>query len=51
MTIDFILALPEDQGFNMLATVTDKFSKRVMLVPGRYTDSAEVWAKRVLDRW
>ncbi len=42
MIINFILALPEDQGFNILAIVTDKFSKRVILVSGRDTNSVKV---------
>ncbi len=51
MVINFILALPEDQGFNILIIITNKFSKRVILVFGRDTDLAEVQTKKILDRW
>jgi hypothetical protein len=51
VAMDFIVELPlTPDGLDTLATLTDKFSKRVMLVSGKGTDSAEIWAKRVLDR-
>ena len=41
ITIDFILALPENpDGMNAVLTTTDKFSKRISLLPGKTTWSA-----------
>jgi hypothetical protein len=38
ITLDFILALPESpEGFTVLFTVTDKYFKRVALIPGKKT--------------
>jgi RNase H-like domain found in reverse transcriptase/Chromo (CHRromatin Organisation MOdifier) domain/Integrase zinc binding domain len=51
--IDFILGLPPskkfahgDEEFNAAMTVTDKFSKAVMIVPGKDTYTALDWAIR-----
>lgn len=49
--MDFILALPASsrEGFNCILTVTDKFSKEKLLIPGREDMSAKDWATRLLD--
>ena len=50
-TIDFILALPKSQtGLNCMKSVTDKFSKRVTMIPGKITYSAMDWAEALLHR-
>jgi len=50
LAIDFILALPssEPEGFDCLLSVTDKFSKRITLIPGQSTYTAEQWAHSLL---
>ncbi len=50
ITMDFILALPPTpkEGFDNLLTVTDKFTKRVLLLPGKTTYSAADWANTLL---
>jgi hypothetical protein len=52
ITIDFILALPEarDSGFDIVLSITDKFSKRITLVPSLKTFSAAQWADALLQR-
>lgn len=51
VTLDFILALPPSHsGMDNLMTVTCKFSKRVILIPGRSTWSASQWAAALLQR-
>ena len=35
--IDFIIKLPEAEGFNILLIITDKFTKKVVLEPGKNT--------------
>ena len=42
--MDFILALPEFYNCDTLLTITDKFSKRVLLLPGNNTYSTRKWA-------
>ena len=50
ISIDFVLALPPtEQGYNTILSVTDKFSKRVTLLPGKNTYTAADWAKVLLD--
>src|SRR5437764_604472 len=51
ITIDFVLGLPEvgADRFDTLLTITDKFSKRVALTPGRSDWNAECWAHAMLD--
>ena len=49
IAMDFILALPECEGFNCLLTVTDKFSRKHLLIKGKITWDAKDWAKAVLD--
>ena len=49
--LDFVLALPlTRQGFNAIMSVTCKFSKRVTLIEGADTWSAEQWAQAFLKR-
>ena len=51
LTLDFMLALPlTKQGFNVIISVTCKFSKQVTLIEGADTWSAEQWAKAFLKR-
>ena len=51
LTIDFILALPESKkGYDCMMSVTDKYSRRITLIPGKTTFSAEEWAVRLLRR-
>lgn len=49
VTIDFIVGLPEADGFDAVLTVTCKSSKRILLVPGRADYAADTWAHRLLD--
>ena len=49
IAMDFIPALPTTpEGFDTLLTITDKFSKRVLLIPGMITWTAAEWADVVL---
>ena len=50
ITIDFILALPSSGDFNAVMSVTDKFSKRVTLIPGKDDWTAAQWAEALLDQ-
>ena len=51
LTIDFILALPKSsKGYDVLLSVTDKFSRKITLIPGKSTFTAEDWADRLLRR-
>ncbi len=53
LAIDFILALPksaEPDAYDCLLSVTDKFSKRITLIPGQSTYTAEQWAHSLLTR-
>ena len=45
---DFVLALPDVEGLDSVLTLTDKFSKRIMLIPGAKTYKASQWAERML---
>ena len=49
--MDFIVALPPSGGakFNSILTVTDKFSKCKLLIPGRDDESAKYWGKQLLN--
>ena len=53
MAIDFILGLPPskkfrhgDEEFNAAMTATDKFTKAVIILPGKDTYTAPDWATR-----
>lgn len=49
ITMDFVVALPvTTDGCDSLLTVTDKFSKRVLVLPGRTTYNAGEWADILL---
>jgi hypothetical protein len=51
ITIDFILGLPVSrQGFDCAMSVTDKFSKRVTVIPGKKTWTAKQWADALIER-
>jgi hypothetical protein len=44
IAIDFVVALPEYDGYDALLTVTCKATKRVLLIPGAENWSASEWA-------
>ena len=48
IAMDFIVGLPGK--YDCLLVLTDKFTRRIQLIPGYITDSAAVWARRVLNR-
>ena len=48
IAMDFIVGLPGE--WNMILTVTDKFSRRVMVILGKDTWSASQWANALMDR-
>ena len=51
IAIDFIVALPlTAEGYNYLLTVTNKFSKRVLLIPGKINYNASDWANLLLAK-
>ena len=51
VTIDFILALPPStpDKYDCLLTVTDKFTKRIVLIAGQATYKARDWALALLN--
>jgi hypothetical protein len=51
VAIDFIGPLPEDAGYNMLVTMTDRLNSDVRLVPCRDNISAEHFATLFFDHW
>ncbi|KID93902.1 Ribonuclease H-like protein, partial [Metarhizium majus ARSEF 297] len=42
--LDFVTGLPEDDGYDAILAITDKFSKVVRCIPGNLKWSAEDWA-------
>ena len=52
VAMDFVAALPptKKDGFDTLLTVTCKFSKRILLIPGLSTYSAAEWADTFLAK-
>ena len=51
LTIDFILALPKSRkGYDCMLSVTDKYPRRITLIPGKSTFTAAEWATRLLRR-
>ena len=51
ISIDFVLALPkQDHGFDCLMSVTDKFTRKTLLIQGKSTWSAGEWADALIDR-
>ena len=51
IAIDFIGPLPEDDGFNCIATMTDRSGSDVRIVPTRTDISAEDFAQVFFDNW
>ncbi|KAJ3568444.1 hypothetical protein NP233_g5716 [Leucocoprinus birnbaumii] len=51
VAIDFVGPLPLDDGFNYLATFTDRLGADVKLVPCRDDMTAEEFARLFLDHW
>jgi hypothetical protein len=50
ITIDFTIGLPDTGTYNAIKSVTDKFTKRNMAIPGRDTWLALQWADVLLGR-
>ena len=51
LTLDFVLYLPESQkGYNVILSVTDKFTKGITCIPGKSTWTAAEWADVFLER-
>ena len=50
ITIDFVMAIPisSPEGYNILMTVSDKFTKRIGFIPGKDTWTAEQWGAALL---
>ena len=50
LALDFIVELPEigDNKFNIILTLTDKFTKKVILLPGKDTWDTEKWANVII---
>ena len=49
-TIDFILGLPQTkEGYDCALSITDKFTKRIRVLPGISTYNAEEWPIVLLD--
>ena len=44
IAMDFVVELPSVDGFNVLLTMTCKFTKKIALEPGKDTWGAEEWA-------
>jgi hypothetical protein len=51
VAIDFIGPLPEDSGFNMLVSMTDRLNSDVRLMPCRDTILAEHFVGLFFDHW
>ncbi len=51
IAIDFIGPLPEDHGFDFLATITDRLGADIKLIPCKSTVSAEEFATLFFDHW
>ena len=49
IAMDFIVALPLANGFDNLLTITDKFTKWNLLIPGQTTWNAPQWTDTVLS--
>jgi Integrase zinc binding domain len=49
IAIDFIDKLPPQKGLDALLSVTDKFTKRVLLISGKMTLTAEEWAVALMN--
>jgi hypothetical protein len=51
VAIDFIGPLPEDEGYDMLITMTDRLNSDIRLVPCHSNISAEAFAHLFFDYW
>lgn len=51
VAIDFIGPLPEDQGYNMIVTMTDRLNADVRILPFRDNITAEQFAVLFFDNW
>jgi hypothetical protein len=52
ITIDIVMALPNSKdGKDQALTSTDKFTKRVGIIPGKATWSAEEWGVALVRHW
>lgn len=49
IAIDFVEKLPLYKGFDSLLSVMDKFTKRILLIPGKMIYTAEEWAVSMID--
>ena len=52
IAIDFILALPVSEGkeFDCVLSATDKFSKAIILIPGKIKWGGKLWAIALFNR-
>ena len=48
IAMDFVVGLPLSKGCNALLTITCKFTKKILLIPGHDTWDAAQWAEAVL---
>lgn len=49
--LDFILALlTSDKGYDVVLLLTDKYTKKISLLPEKATYSAAEWARVLIDR-
>lgn len=51
VAIDFIGPLPDDNGFDFLAMVTDRLGADVKLIPCKSSVTAEEFAQLFIDHW
>ena len=50
LCIDFVEGLPPKRGFDSLATITDKFTKAIRLVPCKKSDSGDDFARHYFEK-
>lgn len=51
IAIDFVGPLPEDEGFDYLATITGRLGADIKLIPCKMPVTAEEFAKLFIDHW
>jgi hypothetical protein len=51
VAIDFVGPLPMDNGFDFLATITDRLGADIKLIPCHSSVSSEEFARLFLDHW
>lgn len=51
IAIDFVGKLPDDDGFDCIATVTDRLGADIRLIPTRTDVTAEAFAVQFFDAW